>query len=89
MLSIAWRSPVSLWGARHEVAAPSISASGSGCCRGSCLTAHRDSASLSDAAGVHHRRLSPWRPDRHLGKLIVKETEKWGKLIRAANIKVQ
>ena len=39
--------------------APPISASGSGCCRAPGRVAHRMGASLSDAAGAHHRRPLP------------------------------
>ena len=42
-----------------------ISASGRGRCRAAGRVAHRVGASLSDAAGAHHRRLCRRRRDRH------------------------
>ena len=46
-------------------AAEAISASGSGRCRAAGRVARRMGASLSDAAGAHHRRLSAGRRARH------------------------
>ena len=50
---------------RDETSPPTISASGRGRCRAAGRVALRLGASLSDAAGAHHRRLCRRRCDRH------------------------
>src|SRR5215831_6419628 len=49
----------------HETSPPTISASGRRRCRAPGRIAHREGASLSGAAGAHHRRLSRRWPGRH------------------------
>ena len=44
---------------RRETSPPHILASGRGCCRAAGRVAHRAGASLSVAAGAHHRWISP------------------------------
>ena len=56
---------MSLRGNTVKLPRRAISASGRGRCRAAGRIAHREGASLSDAAGAHHRRFRRRRCDRH------------------------
>ena len=57
--------PLPLGRDRHDVFAPSISASDRGRCRAPRRLARRKSASSSDTVGAHHRRLARWERSRY------------------------